>query len=57
MAAQLRNDPGLNVQIVDGDRGEFSITVDGREVVRKGDSMPTADEAVATVRRAVPAHT
>jgi hypothetical protein len=57
VAAQLRNDPGLNVQVVDGDRGEFSITVDGRDVVRKGDTMPTADEAVAAVRQALPAHT
>jgi hypothetical protein len=56
VAAQLRNDPNLTVQLADGDRGEFSITVDGREVFRKGDSMPTPDELVAAVRQALPAH-
>ena len=57
MAAQLRSDPGLNVQVMDGDRGEFSITVDGRDVIRKGDAMPTVDEAVSAVRQVLPAHT
>ncbi|HVK18792.1 MAG TPA: hypothetical protein VM533_17810 [Fimbriiglobus sp.] len=56
MADQLRNDPNVNVQVVDGDKGEFSITVDGRDVVRKDDPMPSVDEAVAAVRQALPAH-
>ena len=30
------------MQLVDGDRGELSVAVDGREVIRKqGDEMPT----------------
>jgi hypothetical protein len=56
VAAQLRTDPNLNVQVVDGDRGEFSVTVDGRDVIRKGDAMPTVEEAVNTVRQTLPAH-
>jgi hypothetical protein len=43
---------------VDGGKGELSVSVDGREVIRKqGDAMPTEDEVLSAVRQAVPAHT
>ena len=45
------------MQLVDGDKGELSVAVDGREVIRKtGDAMPTADEVLSAVRQAAPAH-
>jgi hypothetical protein len=57
VAAQLRNDPNLNVQVVDGNKGEFSVAVDGREVIRKtGDSLPAEDQVLTAVRQAAPAH-
>jgi len=40
----LRRDPGAEVEVVDGVRGELTVLADGREVGRKGESMPTADE-------------
>ena len=53
MADELRKQPGVEVQVVDGNRGEFTVLVDGEEVARKaGDSLPRAEEAVAAVRAA-----
>lgn len=33
----LRGNPGLRVDVTDGNRGEFTISVDGRVVVRNTD--------------------
>ncbi len=52
MAAELKKEPGLEVEVVNGGRGEFSVSVNGKEVARKGESMPSADEIVAAVRKA-----
>ena len=52
MADALRNEPGTTVQVINGAKGEFTVAVDGREVVRKGDSLPPADEVLAAVRNA-----
>jgi len=53
VADELRKQPGVEVQVVDGARGEFTVLVDGREVARKaGDSLPTAEEVAAAVRPA-----
>jgi hypothetical protein len=49
VADELRKDPGLQVESDGGDRGEFTVLVDGREVLRKGDSLPTVEQ----VRQAV----
>jgi hypothetical protein len=40
------------VQVIDGGRGELTVSVDGREVARKDDSLPATDEVLAAVRRA-----
>ena len=46
------------MDLIDGDRGEFSVTVDGQEVIRKtGDTFPKEDEILSAVHRAMPAHT
>ena len=56
MADALRREPGVEVEVVDGAKGEFTVLVDGEAVSRKGDSLPTPEEVVAAVRRAgVPA--
>jgi hypothetical protein len=54
VAAALKNEPGLQVEEIDGNRGEFTVLVDGREVIRKSDSLPEVDQVVAAVRKAVP---
>jgi hypothetical protein len=52
VAASLRKEPGLEVQVIDGAKGEFTVSVDGREVVRKGDTLPSVEEVLAAVRNA-----
>jgi predicted Rdx family selenoprotein len=53
VAAELRKEPGLDVQLVDGGKGEFTVQVDGRTVAEKrGDAFPSPDEIKAAVRRA-----
>jgi hypothetical protein len=54
VAAALTNEPGLHVQQIDGNKGEFTVLVDGREVIRKGDTLPEVDQVVSAVRKAVP---
>jgi hypothetical protein len=54
VAEELRKEPGYHVELIDGDRGEFSVTIDGREVVRKGHKLPEVDEVTDIVRGAVP---
>lgn len=38
--------------MVDGNRGELTVSVDGQVVARKGESMPSNEEVVAAVRKA-----
>ena len=57
MAEALRTDLGADVEVVDGGRGEFTVSVDGREVARKEDNLPPVGEVVAAVRQANAAHT
>jgi len=54
VADLLRKEPNTHVTVVDGNKGEFTVSVDGREVVRKGDTLPDPGEVLATVRRAGP---
>jgi len=52
VAAQLRKEPGVEVEMVDGGKGEFSVYVDGHLVAQKGATAPTDDEVLAAVRNA-----
>jgi hypothetical protein len=52
LATALKNEPGVEVQVVNGGRGEFTVSVDGKVVAQKGESLPTADEVLAAVRKA-----
>ena len=56
MADALRKEPGVNVQSIDGNRGEFTVTVDGHVVAQKtGDDLPPIDKVLNAVR-SEPAH-
>jgi hypothetical protein len=53
VAASLRQEPGLQVESVEGNRGEFTVLVDGQEVARKtGESMPSVEQVRDAVRKA-----
>ncbi len=54
MAASLKKEPGLQVELVNGDRGEFTVSVDGKVVARKGETLPDVQEILALVRKAGP---
>jgi hypothetical protein len=51
VADALRNEPDVQVNVVDGSRGEFTVTVDGEEIAHKGESLPEINEVVNAVRR------
>jgi hypothetical protein len=51
----VRQEPDTQVEVVDGRKGELTVLVDGREVARKGEHMPTADQVRAAVARPQPA--
>jgi hypothetical protein len=57
VADELRKESGADVQVKDGNRGEFTVLVDGREVAKKsGDhDLPPVQDVVAAVRKARPA--
>jgi hypothetical protein len=51
LAAELKKEPGTDVQVTNGSHGELTVSVDGREVARKqGDKMPTAEEVRSALR-------
>jgi hypothetical protein len=56
LAAALQQEPGVSVEVVDGNRGELTVLVDGREVARKGLFFkPSVEKVLAAVREATPA--
>jgi hypothetical protein len=56
LAAALKQEPGVQVERVDGSRGELTVLVDGRVVARKGEgSEPSVEEVLDAVRKAAPA--
>jgi hypothetical protein len=51
-AAVLCREPGVAVQVIDGYRGEYTISADGRVIAEKvGGWLPTSDEVLAAVRQ------
>ena len=53
MADALRKEPGFEVELVDGNKGEFTVLVDGRPVARKsGDTLPSVDEVLSAAKKA-----
>jgi hypothetical protein len=54
VADALNREPDVEVDIVDGSKGEFTVRVDGRTVAQGAELMPTVEEVVAAVRRQAP---
>ena len=52
MADALKREPGVDVQLVDGGKGEFTVLVDGRQVATKDESLPPVEDVVAAVKKA-----
>jgi hypothetical protein len=52
VAEALRREPGVDVQLVDGSKGEFTVLADGRELAQKGESLPPVEDVVGAVRKA-----
>jgi hypothetical protein len=55
VADALRKEPGVEVELVDGDRGEFTVLMDGGVVAKKGlFSKPSVEQVLKAVREARP---
>lgn len=53
LAADLRNDPSVKVNVVDGAKGEFTVEVGGRTINAKdGESLRSPSEVSAEIRGA-----
>lgn len=50
MADLLRREPDAQVDLIDGNKGDLNVTVDGYEVYRKGEQTPEPEEVVRAVR-------
>ncbi len=51
VATTLKSAKDLDVKVVDGAKGEFTVEVDGREVSKlSGEMLPTVDEVISAVR-------
>lgn len=57
MAAALKDAIGIEAELIEGSRGEFTVWVGDQIVARKGATgFPSEDEAVIAVRAAVNEH-
>jgi hypothetical protein len=54
VAAALKKEQGLQVTLSDGNRGEFTVSVDDKVVAQKGQSLPAVEDVVQAVRKAAP---
>jgi hypothetical protein len=53
VADELRKEPDLKVELVNGNPGEFTVLMDGRVVAeKKNDALPPVEGVVAAVRKA-----
>jgi len=54
VAALIKKDTGLDTEIIEGGRGEFTVWVDGKRVAQKSaDGFPEDQQAASAVRQAV----
>jgi hypothetical protein len=54
VAALIKQDSGIDVEITEGGRGEFTVWVEDATVARKdADEFPTDEQIVAAVRAAL----
>jgi hypothetical protein len=54
VAEALKKEPGVQVESVDGNRGEFTVLVDGKVVAQKIDALPPVEKVVDAVHAAEP---
>jgi len=48
----VRKDPGLEVELMDGNKGEFSVAVDGRQIKGKDwDNLRPIEDLVGEIGR------
>jgi hypothetical protein len=53
LADALRQEPGVEVSLVDGNRGELTVLVNGQEVAKKGFLFkPSVEKVLTAVREA-----
>jgi predicted Rdx family selenoprotein len=53
VADALRKEPDVNVELIDGGRSEFTVSVDGEVVAQmRDDGFPSVDEVRNAVRNA-----
>jgi hypothetical protein len=54
VAAALRQEPGVEVEVVDGDRGELTVQVEGKTVAKKRFLFikPSVEQVLEAVREA-----
>jgi len=50
VADLLRREPDTQVELINGNKGDLTVTVDGREVFRKGEQTPEPNQVVKAVR-------
>jgi len=54
VAAEIKKAVGIDADVVEGSRGEFTIWVDNQRVAEKtADGFPSDQDALMAVRRAV----
>ena len=54
MAALIKKDTGLDTEIVEGGRGEFTVWVDDKRVAQKtADGFPEDQQALSAVQQAL----
>ena len=54
MAAEIKKATGIEAEVVEGNRGEFTVWVDQDKVAGKtADGFPSDQEAVSAVRHAI----
>jgi hypothetical protein len=52
VVAALNKEPGMKVNVDNGDKGEFTVMVKGQVVAQKiGEMLPTTEEVAAAVQR------
>jgi hypothetical protein len=51
----LRNEPGVEVELIEGNRGELTVLADGSVLAKKGwFSPPSVDNVLAALRKLEP---
>jgi len=57
VADALKREPGVQVKLEDGGKGEFTVLIGGLPMAKKDNAMPSVNEVLAAVRKAPPAQT